>query len=109
MNQTIYQVLATKNVVLKDLHFVELGEITTKKTLKALVGVDIKSNYWLLFFRFAKAKFLQKDFLEILRIADQIHANLGINIKKHQIFYLSPICSKTLNLMKKNGYKNDTM
>lgn len=109
MKDKIYQVLAQNNIALKNLQWLELGKITSKKTLVAVVGVDSKSNYWLLFFRFAKARFLQKEFLEILQIANKINENLEINIKKHRIFYLSEVCSKTLNLMKENGYKNDTM
>lgn len=109
MKQKIYQVLANNNIALRNLQWIELGKFSTKKTLKAIVGVDEKNNYWLIFFRFAKARFLQKEFNDILQIADKINIDLEINIKKHRIFYLSPICSKTANLMKENGYKNDLM
>ena len=107
--QEIYQVLEAKKIILKNLTWVELDKFTKKKTLVALTGVAIKGFYMLLFFRSAKARFLSKEFEAINEIADKIAEQTGVNFKKKAIFYSSDICSKTANLMKENGYKNDSM
>ena len=98
-----------KKIVLKNLQWIELCKFTKKKTLVAAFGVDSSGFYRLLFFRFAKARFLSKEFVEILSITEKISLETGINFKKKSIYYTSEICSKTINLMKENGFKNDSM
>ncbi len=107
--QEIYQVLEAKKIVLKNLSWTQLDKFTKKKTLAALMGIDMKGFYTLLFFRSAKARFLSKEFEAIDEIASKIAEQTGINFKKKAIFYSSDICSKTVNLMKENGYKYDSM
>ena len=107
--QEIYQVLEAKKIVLKNLSWTQLDKFTKKKTLAALMGIDMKGFYTLLFFRSAKARFLSKEFEAIDEIASKIVEQTGINFKKKAIFYRSDICSKTANLMKENGYKYDSM
>ena len=109
MNEKIYRVLADKGIALKKPQRPELDKFTKKKTLDALYGVDTKGFYVLLFFRSAKARFLSKEFEAIDEIASKIAEQTGINFKKKAIFYSSDICSKTVNLMKENGYKYDSM
>ena len=107
--QEIYQVLEAKKIILKNLSWIKLDKFTKKKTLDALTGVDMKGFYTLLFFRSAKARFLSKEFEAIDEIAGNIAEQTGVNFKKKAIFYSSDICSKTVNLMKENGYKHDFM
>ena len=109
MNEKIYRVLADKGIALKNSQRPELDKFTKKKTLDALYGIDTKGFYVLLFFRSAKARFLSKEFEAIDEIASKIAEQTGINFKKKAIFYSSDICSKTVNLMKENGYKHDSM
>ncbi|MDO5046324.1 hypothetical protein [Campylobacter sp.] len=109
MRAEIYKIFEAYNIALKDLKEVDLSEFSGKRTLKCVVGVDIKGFYTIVFIRSAKSRFLKKEFEDIVQIYSKIQTKLGINIKKPIIFYTSEICSKTKNLMQELGWKHDTV
>jgi len=97
----INEILLDKNIILK-----ELKDITpkTRKKIKVYLGVDMKDFYYLLVELDTKSRFLLKDAKALI---DFVAPLSDINFKNNKkiLFIKSPICSKSKQFLKENGWR----
>lgn len=105
MDKKFYDFLSKNRILLRDLKDLDITPFTKKRSIKALLGVDLKSFYTIIFIRNAKSKFLSKELFLINDIYKNICSATGINIKKVKLFNNGTICSKTRNNLKIIGWK----
>ena len=105
MNPKIWPLFEARKILLKDLKSVDLGEFCKRRTLSAYLGVDIKGFYEIVFLREAKSRLLLKEAHEIDEICAKIEQKFQTAIKKRVLFYSSEICSKSLEMLKQNGWR----
>jgi len=83
----------------KDLHFKVLNRLNpkdygSKKQVIIYEGIDLHSNFWLIFVYSSKSRFIQKNSAEIMELSDRIIKQMGHNYKVKALFISSPLCSK---------------
>ncbi|EJP75584.1 MULTISPECIES: hypothetical protein [Campylobacter] len=105
MNPKIWPLFEARKILLKDLKSVDLGEFCKRRTLSACLGVDTKGFYEIVFLREAKSRLLLKEAREIDEICAKIEQKFQTAIKKRVLFYNSEICSKSLEMLKQNGWR----
>lgn len=96
MNNQICEIFSRHNILLRDLRSLDFSKYSKKRNFKLFFGVDTKKMYTVVFLRFSKSKFLQKDLLELDDICLALESEFDTNIKKRVLLYKSSICSKVL-------------
>lgn len=101
---SIYELLNSQNILLPKLSALDISSLSSKRTLKAWLGVDTKEYYTLIFLRSAKARLLKKEADELSELSSLIATKQGHAIKKIVLFYHSQACSKAIKSLKELGW-----
>jgi hypothetical protein len=102
---TIVEFLNSKNLMFKTLDYFDLKRIKSRKKIKVLVGLDLKSNYHIIFELDAKSRFLQKDVDSLEELVYKIAEFKGHNFKYKALKITSPLCSKAKAKLQSLSYK----
>lgn len=100
-----YDFCVSQNLIFKKMEEFSLKEIGIKKRIRCFLGVDTNSFYVLIFQRNAKSRLLLKEAIELEEIFKKIELLKEHAIKRKNLFYNSPICSKSTSFFKENNWK----
>jgi len=89
----IVEILRKENIICKKF---EKLNFNTRKKINAFLGVNLKSEYCVVFEILKKSRFLNKDYEELLKFLPEIN----FRYKKKILILNSEICSKTKEKMK---------
>ncbi|MBR8462419.1 hypothetical protein KDD93_00900 [Campylobacter sp. faydin G-24] len=105
MNKRLCELFEKRQILLKNLQNLDVSEFSKKRSLALYFGVDTKSFYTLVCVRDAKSRLLLKEALKIDEICQKCEVKFNTTIKKRVLFYNSQICSKSLEILNKNGWR----
>lgn len=101
----INEILVKNDIILKKSQSVNLNELFKTRSYECIIGIGLNSKNMILFFRDAKSRFISKDFVKLDEMSQIIINKSGRVIREKLFFYNSKICSKTLALLRENGWK----
>lgn len=101
----IIDLLVVNGIVCKQLMPVDNKDLKTRKNIACFRGIDTDSNYISVWRRFGKTRFIMKELEEFFELHGRLEKLCAHRIFKNVLIVESAICSKTLHVMNKQGWK----
>ena len=103
--KAIVELLLSHKMIFKKLHPIDKKALGTRKKIDIYEGVDLHSNYVVIFHLVQKSRFLRKNADELEQLFEKLKIMQDHNYKKKLLLYDMPFCSKAKALMKERGWR----
>ncbi len=90
----IVEFFSKKDIIFKKLESIDIKKLKSRKKIEIYSGIDIKSNYIVIFDLLQKSRFVLKNAKDIEVLFEKLKLLEGHNYKKKFILLHSPLCSK---------------